>query len=137
MSTPQLPAATGVNSHPIAKAADEKQTQFINILKTDHKFDLITKIVEHMGMIERSKKIKVQEKHRLLQNYYLTLLTYCLPKIKVVEDNTDRNSKPMNFTINIGGTEAEPNPKKKAGGVSITIPTKRNKDGSFSVSKDD
>jgi hypothetical protein len=133
MPSNQLPAPTGVKSHPIAKAADKKQTQFINILKTDHNFDLVKKIVDHMGMIERAKKIKPQEKHRLLQNYYLTLLSYCLPKMKVVEDNTDKNAKPMNFTINIGGSEAKA--KKKKAGVSITIPTKKNTNGTYTVDK--
>jgi hypothetical protein len=133
----KLPAPTGKRSHPIAKAADSKQTQFINILKTDHNFDLVKKIVDHMGMIERAKKIKPQEKHRLLQNYYLTLLSYCLPKMKVVEDNSDKNKNPMKFTINIGGTAEKPKAPKKAGGVSITIPTNKNKDGSYSVSNSD
>ena len=133
--TKQLPASTGVKSHPIAKAADKKQTQFIDILRTDHKFDLVQRIVEHMGEIKRAKKIKPQEKHRLLQNYYLTLLSYCLPKMKVVEDNTNKNAKPMNFTINIGGSKAEA--KKKKAGMSITIPTKKHSDGSFSVNQSD
>jgi len=73
-------------------------------------------------------------------NYNLTLLSYCMPKMRVVEDNTDKNSKPMNFQINIGTPEpaapGTPNKPKKAGGVSITIPTKKNKDGTYSVSSD-
>ena len=56
----KLPANVGTKSHPIAKAADKAQTQFINVLKTDHNFDLIKKIVDHMQMIERAKKIKPQ-----------------------------------------------------------------------------
>ena len=116
-----------------ATGASDTQTKFIDILKTDHKFDLIKKIVDHMGQIERAKKIKPQEKHRLLQNYYLTLLSYALPKMKVVEDNTDR-SKPINFQINIGGPdEKKTKAKKKQGGVSITIPTVKNTDGTYAV----
>jgi len=118
--------------------AQNTQTRFITILKTDHKFDLMKKIVDHMGQIERAKKIKPLEKHRLLQNYYLTLLSYAFPKMKVVEDNNDRNNKPMNFQINIGGPA--PEEPKKAGrpvaskaGVSITIPTVKNTDGSYSI----
>lgn len=129
----KLPANVGTKSHPIAKAADKAQTQFINVLKTDHNFDLIKKIVDHMQMIERAKKIKPQEKHRLLQNYYLTLLSYCLPKMKVVEDNSDKNKTPMKFTINIGGTVEKPKAPKKAGGVSITIPTNKQSNGTYSV----
>lgn len=127
MPTPNLPAKKSAGS--VAKA---KQTTFINILKTDHKFDIIKELVDHMGSIKRAKKIKPQEKHRLLQNYYLALLSYCLPKMKVVEDNTDKNKKPMNFTINIGETS----PTKKKGGASITIPTNKNKDGTYTVSND-
>lgn len=118
--------------------AKSVQTQFINILKTDHNLDLIKEIVDHIGMIKRAKKIKPQEKHRLLQNYYLTLLSYAVPKMKVVEDNTDR-SNPINFQINIGGTPTTSKRAKKPikGGVNITIPTSKNKDGSFSVDNND
>jgi len=132
MPTQTLPATRKA----AAVTAKDKQTTFINVLKTDHNFDLVSKIVGHMGQIERAKKIKPQEKHRLLQHYYLALLSYALPKMKVVEDNTDKNKKPMNFTINIGGTEEKPKATKKAGGVSVTIPTNKNKDGSYSVSND-
>ena len=118
--------------------AQNTQTRFITILKTDHKFDLMKKIVDHMGQIERAKKIKPLEKHRLLQTYYLTLLSYAFPKMKVVEDNNSANSKPMQFQINIG-SPAPPEPKKAGrpkaaqAGVSITIPTVKNTDGSYSI----
>lgn len=134
------------NITPAGKAAVAKatQTKFANILKTDHSFDLVKKIVDHMGQIERAKKIKPLEKHRLLQNYYLTLLSYAFPKMKVVEDTSDRNKKPMNFQINIGTpTAPEPAPKrpgrprKSKGGVSITIPTVKNSDGSYSLDNKD
>lgn len=125
----------------VAKAS-KTQVRFIDILKTDHKFDLMKKIVQHMGQIERAKKIKPQEKHRLLQNYYLTLLSYAFPKMKVVEDNSEAGKKPMNFQINIGtpapDKPAKPGrPKTKGKGVSITIPTVKHKDGSYSIDKKD
>jgi len=128
---------------PAGKAAVAKatktQTKFIDILKTDHKFDIIKKVLDHIGMIDRAKKISPLDKHKLLQTYYLTLLTYCLPKMKLVEDNTDKNSKPMNFQINIGTPAPTPapgkpgRPKKSQGGVSITIPTRKASDGSYSI----
>jgi hypothetical protein len=132
---PKLPIKRKVSSPP-AVAAENKQTHFINILKTDHNFDLIKKIVDHMLMIERAKRIKPQEKHRLLQNYYLTLLSYAMPKLKVVQDDTNQNRVPMKFTINIGDTGNSNKASKKAKGLSITIPTKKSKDGTYSVSND-
>ena len=116
-------------------------TSFIDVLKTDHNFDIVKEIVDHMKMIKRAKKIKPQEKHRLLQNYYITLLSYCLPKIKIVEDNKDTGGKGVTFNINIGGTDpTAPTPvgvSKGRKGVSVNIPTIKNKDGSYSVAKSD
>jgi len=134
MPSTTLPAKTPTPG----AVAKKEQTQFINILKKDHKFDVIKEIIDHIQMIKRAKKVKPQEKHRLLQNYYLTLLSYSVPKMKVVEDNTDRNAKPINFQINIGGTPTKSKKAKKPvkGGVSITIPTKKNTDGSYTVDQD-
>jgi hypothetical protein len=63
--------------------------------------------------------------------------------MKVTEDNSDKNSKPMNFQINIGMNQPDPLPastKNKRdpskGKVSITIPTKKNTDGTYTVSND-
>ena len=114
--------------------AKQTQTKFIDILKTDHNFDVIAKIVDHIGMLERSKKVKVTDKHRMLQTYYLTLLSFAVPKMKVTEESGE-NKTPINFQININGTDdTSPKPAGK-GGVSITIPTNKNKDGSYSVKK--
>jgi hypothetical protein len=138
MTTQQagIPATTKTKSP--ATVADDKARKLIVILKEDHNFDIISKILDHIGLIERAKKIKPIEKHRLLQNYYLTMLTYCVPKMKIVEDDTNKNGTPINFQINIGGTPTkDPKAKKPVkGGVSITIPTKKGKDGSYSVSQD-
>lgn len=134
MPTTKLPATKPATPGAVAK---KEQTQFINILKTDHKFDLITEIVDHMKMIKRAKKIKPQEKHRLLQNYYLTLLSYCLPKMKVIEDDSNKNKTPIAFQINIGGTPTKSKraKKKATGGVNITIPTVKNDNGTYSVNQ--
>ena len=125
--------------HAVAVAKD-KQTKLIDILKTDHHYDIVKEIIDHINMLKRAKKIKPLEKHRMLMNYNLTLLSYCMPKMRVVEDNSDRDSKPMNFQINIGtpapAASGKPNKAKQSGKVSITIPTKKNKDGSYSVSSD-
>jgi len=137
MATANVPAKRP--GHAVA-AAKDKQTKLIDILKTDHHYDIVKEIIDHINMLKRAKKIKPLEKHRMLMNYNLTLLSYCMPKMRVVEDNTDKNSKPMNFQINIGTPEpaapGTPNKPKKAGGVSITIPTKKNTDGTYSVSSD-
>ena len=122
-----------------AVSAKDKQTKLIDILKTDHHYDIVKEIIDHINMLKRAKKIKPLEKHRMLMNYNLTLLSYCMPKMRVVEDNTDKDSKPMNFQINIGTNDPAPastSKKPKAGGVSITIPTKKNTDGTYSVSSD-
>jgi hypothetical protein len=135
MATANVPSTT--TGH--AVAAKDKQTKLINILKDDHHYDIVKEIIDHIKMLQRAKKIKPIEKHRMLMNYNLTLLSYCMPKMRVVEDNTDRDSKPMNFQINIGVPDQKPavptstKKNKNAGGVSITIPTKKNKDGSYSV----
>jgi hypothetical protein len=133
MATANVPATS--TGHAVAKK--DEQTKLITILKNDFKYDIVKEIIDHIKMIKRAKKIKPLEKHRLLYNYNVTLLSYCMPKMKIVEDNTD-NGKPMNFTINIGGdADTQPAPKKAGkGGVSITIPTKKTKDGSYSVSGD-
>jgi len=120
--------------------ATNKQVRLINILKNDHNYDIVKEIVDHMGQLKRAKKIKPLDKHRMLMNYNLTLLSYCMPKMKIVEDDKG-NQTPINFQINIGG-EAEQAPAKrpvgrpkkpKGSNVSITIPTKKNSDGSYTV----
>ena len=121
-----------------AAVASEKQTKLIDILKTSHKYDIIKEIIDHIQMLKRAKKIKPLEKHRMLINYNLALLSYCVPKMRVVEDNSDRDSRPMNFQINIGGTTTGQLPASTKRGsssssVNISIPTKKHKDGSYSV----
>jgi hypothetical protein len=133
-------------AQPPGKIAKKNSEKFITILKTDHGYDIVAEIVKHMQEIKRAKKIKPQEKHRLLQNYNLTLLSYCLPRIKIQENTGDDNGKGVTFNINIGGEEQDSTmksagagtiKKSKQKGVNISIPTKKNKDGSYSVSKPD
>jgi hypothetical protein len=134
--TPKNPPAKTPKPGALAK---QKSERFIHILKDDHNFDIVKKIVDHMGQIERAKKIKPLEKHRLLQNYYLTLLSYCLPKIKIQENVGDDTGKGVVFNIKIGG-EAQPGKTKlkSAGkGVHVSVPTKQNADGSYSIDNDD
>jgi hypothetical protein len=139
--TSNVPATT--KSSLPAKQSKDKQKKLINILKDDHHYDIVKEIIDHIQMLKRAKKIKPIEKHRMLMNYNITLLSYCMPKMKIVEDDTKDNSKPFNFQINIGG---DPNQKRPVGrpkgstkknNVSITIPTKKNDDGSYSVTTDD
>jgi hypothetical protein len=131
--------ATSPTAQPPAKIAKKKSEQFINILKTDHHYDIVSEIVKHMGEIRRAKKIKPTEKHRLLQNYHLTLLSYCLPRIKIQETIGDDTGKGVTFNINIGGEDplktagAGTINKSKTRGVRVSIPTQKNKDGSYSV----
>jgi len=117
------------------------QTQFINILKTDHNYDIVAEILKHMAEIKRAKKIKPLEKHRLLKDYHITLLSYCLPRIKIQESTGDDGGKVV-FNINIGGDDNTGGTLKKAGGkgkrkkntgVNITVDTKKNDDGTFTV----
>ena len=121
--------------------AKVKSEQFINILKTDHKYDIVSEIVQHMQEIKRAKKIKPLEKHRMLMNYNLTLLSYCLPKIKIVEDDRNDTGGGVIFNIKIGGDGEQKAKIKKAGqgktGINITIPTKKNADGTYTVDKSD
>lgn len=127
---------------PPCKIAKKNSERFITILKTDHGYDIVAEIIKHMSEIRRAKKIKPQEKHRLLQNYNLTLLSYCLPRIKIQENIGDDKGKGVTFNIQIGGEEPDKNAgagtiSKSKRGVNIVIPTKKNKDGSYSVKKGD
>jgi hypothetical protein len=108
--------------------------RFIQILKDDFKFDLIKEMIDHMGVVKRSKKLKPEIKHRMQQTYYLKLLEFCVPKLKVQEGSKDTGDK-VNFTINIGGEEPAMKNAKPTGGVNITIPTTKKADGSFAVDK--
>jgi len=117
-----------------------KQKRFITILQDDFQFDIIEQIVKHMKQIDRAKKIKPLDKARLLQNYYLTLLSYCIPKMKILEDDRSKTGDKIQFNISVGGSNPQANPSQKGGtpaasasGVHITIPTVKQPDGSFSV----
>jgi hypothetical protein len=138
-STPNVPAKTPTPTA-IAKQVAKK---LITILEDDFNYDLIADIIESMASIKRAKKIKPTEKWRLIKDYQLTLLSYCVPKQKIVEDNSaDQAGKGVIFHIQIGGTSDSADPRKagsgkvlkdKKKGVSISIPTQKNKDGSYSV----
>jgi hypothetical protein len=138
-STPNLPAV--IPPQQPGALAKVKSEQFIHILKTDHKYDIVSEIVQHMQEIKRAKKIKPLEKHRMLMNYNLTLLSYCLPKIKIVEDDRNDTGGGVIFNIKIGGDGEQKAKIKKAGqgktGINITIPTKKNKDGTYVVDPSD
>ena len=130
------------NPTAIAKQTSKK---LITILKDDFNYDVVKDIIDTMAMIKRAKKIKPTEKYRLIKDYQLTLLSYCLPKMKIVEDTRDTGGKGVVFHINIAGTNDPADPRKagsgtvrkdKKKGVSISIPTQQNDDGSYSV-KDD
>ena len=132
-----LPAlATGPQVPTPAVVASDKQKDLFIILKDDHNFDIVEEILRHRAEILRAKKIKPIEKHRLVQNYNLTLLSYCMPKQKVIEDNSKDRGRPINFSINIGGepTKDPRAAKPVKGGVSITIPTKKQNNGTYAVS---
>jgi hypothetical protein len=115
------------------------QVRFIDVLKNDHGFDIVKEIIDEIGMLKRSKKIKPQEKRRLLNSYYLTLLSYCVPKQKIIEDNSAPTGKGVVFKINIGVPDQPSGAqivKDKRKGVSITIPTQQNADGSYEITDD-
>ena len=116
-----------------AKVAKGRQEKLIVILKDDFNFDIVERIVKHIGIIERSKKIKPTEKHRMLQNYYLTMLTYCMPKMKLIEDNTAKLGDKIAFNINIQNNDTSTPTKKGSGGVNITIPTVKKADGTYDI----
>jgi hypothetical protein len=126
-----------------AKIHKREQREFIQILSSDHNYDIVAEIITHMQEIKRAKKIKPLEKHRLLKDYNLTLLSYCLPKIKVVEtDSGGGTGSGVIFNIQIGGSGDSDGPgdagngrvTKGKKGVSVSIPTKKNKDGTYTVS---
>jgi hypothetical protein len=140
---PNKPPTTAVvPSNPAPPPAPKVvQTQFINILKTDHNYDIVAEIIKHMAEIKRAKKIKPLEKHRLLKDYHITLLSYCLPRIKIQETIGDDTGKVI-FNINIGGDDNTGGTLKKAGGkgkrkkntgANITVNTTKGKDGTFTV----
>jgi hypothetical protein len=146
MAQPTLknpPATTPASAGAIAKQTSKK---LITILKEDFNYDIVADIIDTMAMIKRAKKIKPQEKWRLIKDYQLTLLSYCMPKMKIVEDNTaNTGGKGVVFHIQIGGTDGPADPrdaghgtvkKDKKKGVSISIPTQKNSDGTYTVSGD-
>jgi hypothetical protein len=109
--------------------------RFIQILKDDFHFDLIKEMVDHLGVVKRSKKLKPDVKHRMLQSYYMKLLEFCVPKLKVQEGAKDTGDK-IQFNINIGGDEPKMKNAKPKGGVNITIPAAQDKDGAITIDKD-
>jgi hypothetical protein len=138
--TANLPATTSPTPAAIAKQTTKK---LITILKDDFNYDVVADIIDSMACIKRAKKIKPLEKWRLIKDYQLTLLSYCLPKMKIVEDNSaDMGGKGVVFHIQIGGPNEPADPKKagagtvkkdKRKGVSISIPTQKNDDGTYTV----
>jgi len=126
----------------VAKKTAQK---LITILKDDFNYDVVKDIIDTMAMIKRAKRIKPLEKYRLIKDYQLTLLSYCLPKMKIVEDVRDTGGKGVIFNIQIGGTDV-PADTRKAGsgtvkkdkrkGVSVSIPTQKNSDGTYTVNGD-
>ena len=137
------PAVTPTTPVAIAK---QKGEQLITILKTDHNYDIVSEIIKHIKELKRAKKIKPLDKHRMVMNYNITLLSYCMPKMRVTEDNSaDQNGKGVIFNIQIGGSDGPADPrnaghgkirKSKSKGVAISIPTRKNKNGSYSVTDD-
>jgi hypothetical protein len=129
-----------------AKIHKDKQDKFIDILKTDHNYDIIDEIVNHIKELKRAKKIKPVEKHRMVIQYHAMLLPFCLVKVKPAEEDTGAGGgKGVVFHISIGGDNGPADPrnagsgkvrKDKKKGVSISIPTQKNKDGTYTVNSD-
>jgi hypothetical protein len=123
-----------------AKIANKKQEKFITILKNDHNYDIIAEIIDHIKVLSRAKKIKPVEKHRMIIQYHAMLLPFCLTKVKAVEDDTGgTGGKGVIFNITIG----EDTSLRDAGngrvtkgrkGVSVSIPTQKQDDGTYTVS---
>ena len=126
LKNPPVPTTTGKSLAKLGKG----DVRLIQVLKDDFDYDVIQEIITMIGIIKRGKKLKPLEKYRLIQSYQLALLSYCVPKMKVVEGERGVGDK-VNFTINVGGDTTEPVVKKSGAGVNITIPTVRNKSGQF------
>jgi hypothetical protein len=143
-STAKNPPATTPTAGAIAK---KTAVNLITLLQTDFNYDLVKDIIDTMAMIKRAKKIKPLEKWRLIKDYQLTLLSYTFPKMKIVEDNSaNTGGKGVVFHIQIGGTDQPADPrdaghgtvrKDKKKGVSISIPTQKNNDGTYTVESTD
>ena len=136
-TVPTVPTTANTTTS-ITKAAVSKQTKFIDILTSQHNFDLVSSIISHIGEIKRAKKIKPIEKHRMLQTYYMALMQFAYPKMKVVEDNSAGSQKPINFTISIAAPApehpaAKPRSKPKGYRTSITVPTYKNTNGTYTI----
>jgi hypothetical protein len=125
--------------------AKQVQRQLITILEQDHNYDVVAEIVKHIRELKRAKKIKPLDKHRMVLSYNTILLSYCMPKMRVTEDNSaNPQGKGVIFKINIGATNEPPDPRKAGAGkvlkdkkgVSVSIPTQLNKDGSYSIDSD-
>ena len=121
--------------------AKDMQKRFIDILLTDHSYDIVKEIVDHIRLLKRTKKMKAKDKNAMIKDYNLTLLAFCVPKQKIVEDRPDDSGKGVVFNINLGGPEPEQTKSKtvksKASkpktGINITIPTRQADDGTYSI----
>ena len=145
MGQPTTNTAVTVRKPTPGAIAKQTSKKLITILKDDFNYDVVKDIIDTMAMIKRAKRIKPLEKYRLIKDYQLTLLSYCLPKMKIVEDTSaDAGGKGVVFNIKIGGSDEPADPRgvgqgkvrKGAKGVSISIPTKKSKDGTYTISDD-
>ena len=139
-----LPTIKNPPNAPVpSKVAKDKQEKFIEILKTDHNYDIVAEIIQHIKELKRAKKIKPVEKHRMVIQYHAMLIPFCLTKVKAVEEDSGATAgKGVVFNIQIGGDNEPADPrmvgkgtvkKTKRKGVSVKIPTQINDDGSYTV----
>lgn len=137
-----LPSTSNKKSRLPVPSNKTSQKKFIDILEKDHGFNIVSEIVEEIRMIKRNKRIKGLDKRRLLKDYYLTLLTFCVPKQKVVEDSPRDKKKGLIFNINVGGPSTASSSPQPAGAgkvstkMNIDIPTVQTKDGMYYVDTD-
>ena len=122
------PPVPSISKKALAELGKGK-VRFLQVLDTDFNYDLVKEIIDMIGIIKRGKKLKPLDKYRLIQTYQLALLSYCIPKMKVIEGEKGVGDK-VNFTINVGGEAPPLKSGKPKGGINITSPTVK-KDGTF------
>ena len=111
---PNTPAVIPTTPGAIAK---QHQRQLIVILEEDYNYDIVSEIIQHIRELKRAKKIKPLDKHRMVLNYNTILLSYCMPKMRVTEDNSgDTGGKGVIFNIQIGGPDTPADPRKAGSG---------------------
>jgi hypothetical protein len=117
------------------KLPKEIKKRFITILKEDFHFDPIKEMIELYHKVSRSR-MKKHEKYKFQFTMLSKIFEYALPKLRV-EENTKDTGDQIQFNIMLGGPQTSQGQlPDTAGNPAITIPTKVDPNGSYTIDLD-